>query len=169
MQTYSCNYVGVLIANVIVWHKQQLYFVVSLAKTGIYLGAMWYLADPGKARGCSTNTFVIDSFSWRWFVKISLPRRHALMVADGAFSHKCYNFLGNSKSHYWFKSYGDFAKWVDFAYWWSFIGKGLCLHINIYFIHGHMFSGLCREKKNLSGIESKGGWRGWGAERNTLH
>ena len=28
---------------------------------------------------------------------------------------------------YWFKSYGDFAEWVDFAYWWSFIGKGLHL------------------------------------------
>ena len=34
------------------------------------------------------------------------------MVEDGAFSHK---------------SYGDFAEWVDFAYWWSFIGKGLRL------------------------------------------
>ena len=37
------------------------------------------------------------------------------------FSHKinCYKFLGDSKlhrafkSHYWFKSYGDFAEWVD--------------------------------------------------------
>ena len=29
--------------------------------------------------------------------------------------------------HYWFKSYGDFAEWVDFAHWWSFIGKGLRL------------------------------------------
>ena len=25
--------------------------------------------------------------------------------------------------HYWFKSNGDFAEWVDFAYWWSFIGE----------------------------------------------
>ena len=30
-----------------------------------------------------------------------------------------------SKSLYWFKSYGDFAEWVDFAYCWSCIGKGL--------------------------------------------
>ena len=29
--------------------------------------------------------------------------------------------------HYWFKSYSDFAEWVDFAHWWSFIRKGLCL------------------------------------------
>jgi hypothetical protein len=28
---------------------------------------------------------------------------------------------------FWFKNYGDFAEWVDFAYWWSFIGKGLRL------------------------------------------
>ena len=32
-----------------------------------------------------------------------------------------------SKSHNWFKSYGDFAELVDFAHWWSFIGKGLLL------------------------------------------
>ena len=28
---------------------------------------------------------------------------------------------------YLFKSYGDFAEWVDVAYWWSFIGKDLRL------------------------------------------
>ena len=44
-----------------------------------------FLADLGKARGCSTNTFVNDQV---YFVEISLRRRHALMVADGAFSHK---------------------------------------------------------------------------------
>ena len=25
----------------------------------------------------------------------------------------------------WFQSYGNFAEWVDCAYWWSCIGKGL--------------------------------------------
>ena len=45
------------------------------------------LADPGKDRGCSTSTSVIHSFihsviHW-WFGKISLRRRHALMVGDG--------------------------------------------------------------------------------------
>ena len=53
------------------------------------------------------------------------------MVEDGAFSHKIDYvtiFLGDSKSqrasnlHYWFKSYNNFAEWVDFAYWWSFSG-----------------------------------------------
>jgi hypothetical protein len=29
--------------------------------------------------------------------------------------------------HYWCKSFADFAQWVDFAFWWSFIGKGLLL------------------------------------------
>ena len=28
-----------------------------------FIAVVIYLADPGKARGCSTNTFVIDSFS----------------------------------------------------------------------------------------------------------
>ena len=32
----------------------------------------------------------------------------------------CYHFsLKASKLHYWFKSYGDFAEWVNFAYRWS--------------------------------------------------
>ena len=30
-----------------------------------------------------------------------------------------------SKWHHWFKSIGDFAEWVELAYWWSWIGKGL--------------------------------------------
>ena len=53
------------------------------------------------------------------------------MVEDSAFSHKIdyVNFCkGDSKSqrasnlHYWFKSYSNFAEWLDFAYWWSFSG-----------------------------------------------
>ena len=46
-----------------------------------------YLADPGEASGCSSNTFSI-----RWLshplVKISLRRRHAKMVKHGASCHK---------------------------------------------------------------------------------
>ena len=66
------------------------------------------------------------------FVKISLQRRHAPMVEDGAFSHKIdfffTIFMEDSKServsklHHWFMSYGDFAEWIDLAYWWSFNG-----------------------------------------------
>ena len=53
-------------------------------------------------------------------MKISCWRRHALIVEDGSFSHKIDFVL-----HYWFKSYGNIAEWVDFDYWWSCIGKGL--------------------------------------------
>ena len=59
-------------------------------------------------------------------MKISLRRRHALTVEYGAFNHKI-DYVKKSKLYYWFKSYGDFAEWVDFAYWWSCIGKGLRL------------------------------------------
>ena len=33
--------------------------------------------------------------------------------------------LPNPEGHHWFKSYGHFTEGVDFAYWWSCIGKGL--------------------------------------------
>jgi hypothetical protein len=41
----------------------------------------------------------------------------------------CYEIL-NLKGHqnriyYWFTSYQDFVEWVNFAYWWRCIGKGL--------------------------------------------
>ena len=66
-------------------------------------------------------------------MKISLRRRHALIVDNGAFIHKIdyvTMFFGDSKSRLAFKSlngfnrYGNFAEWVDFAYWWSFSGGG---------------------------------------------
>ena len=65
-------------------------------------------------------------------MKISLGRRHALMVGDGAFSHKRdYVTISKSrrapKSQYWFNRYGNFAEWVNFACWWRCIGKGLRL------------------------------------------
>ena len=61
-------------------------------------------------------------------MKKSVQHRHFLTVEDGAFIHKINYiiFLGDSKSrrasklHYWFKSYGDFAECMDFAYSWSF-------------------------------------------------
>ena len=80
---------------------------------------MDFLADQAG----STNTSGTDSFIQSWFVKISLRHRYALMVADGAFSHKIDYVTNASKSHYWFKNYGDFAERVDFAYLWSFIMK----------------------------------------------
>ena len=38
-----------------------------------------------------------------------------------------YKSWRESKLHTWFKSYGDFAELVDFAYWWRCIRKGLQL------------------------------------------
>ena len=66
-------------------------------------------------------------------VKISLRRRHAKTVNNGASSLKTNYLFRHCKSTrapkllYWFKSYGAFAEWVDFAYWLSFIGKGVHL------------------------------------------
>ena len=44
------------------------------------------------------------------------------MVRNGALSKKetilqISKSQRTLKSHYWFKSYGDFAEWVDFSYW----------------------------------------------------
>ena len=97
------------------------------------------LADPGKARGCSTNTCVThwftDSFIHSFtdpLVRMSLWRRHSQTVIKGSIQSYWQFFRDSkywraSKSLYWFKSYSDFAERVFFAYWWSFIGKGLRL------------------------------------------
>ena len=60
---------------------------------------------------------------------MALRRRHAQTVRYCAFSHKIdyvtiFKDILNLEGHYWFKSYGDFSEWVDFAYWWSFSGGG---------------------------------------------
>ena len=55
------------------------------------------------------------------------------MVEDGAFSHKI-DFVKffweilNPEGQQNRKNYGDFAEWVDFAYWWSFIGEGSAIN-----------------------------------------
>ena len=36
--------------------------------------------------------------------------------------------LRASKSHHWFKNYGNFDECVDFAYWWSFSGGGCAIN-----------------------------------------
>ena len=53
-------------------------------------------------------------------LKIALPVKNRLCHSDQELSKS-----GRaSKSHQWFQSYGHFTEWVDFAYWWSFIGGG---------------------------------------------
>ena len=49
-----------------------------------------YLADPGEARGCSTNSLVIGSVSQlvsEPFPPAALRRRHAQMVRDSTSSY----------------------------------------------------------------------------------
>ena len=46
-----------------------------------------FLADPGEARGCSTNSLVIKSVS-QPFPPTALRRRHAQTVRDGSSSCK---------------------------------------------------------------------------------
>ena len=69
-------------------------------------------------------------------MKISLWRRHALTVADGAFSHKIgyvpifqenLNLEGHLNCITGSKVTAILLNGVDFAHWWSFIGKGLRL------------------------------------------
>ena len=48
------------------------------------------------------------------------------MDKDGASTQKI-DYGG--KLQLLFKSYGDLAERLDFAYWWSCIGKGLRLHV----------------------------------------
>ena len=60
---------------------------------------------------------------------MALRRRHTQTNGDGASSHKT-DYVGqvkeilNLKGPHLFKSYDHYTEWVDFAYWWSCIGKG---------------------------------------------
>ena len=52
-------------------------------------------------------------------------------VTELGFTHvttKSWAYLGMSTALYWFKSYSNFAEWVDFAYWW----KGLSIYLSIF-------------------------------------
>ena len=87
------------------------------------------LADLGEARGCSTNSLVINSFS-EWvrepFPPTALRRLHDQTVRDSTSSYKnrlCHNDQDlskprrASKSLLWSKSNGHFTEGVDLAYW----------------------------------------------------
>ena len=74
-----------------------------------------YLANPGEARDCSTNTSITDSFI-SWLI-LSLPQLYgaatpkwlerALLVMNTDQGDSKFQMI--SKSHYWFKSYGGFG------------------------------------------------------------
>ena len=61
-------------------------------------------------------------------MKIYLQRRYAQTVKDCASSYKI-DYVKEIIIFHWFKSYGNFGGWRDFALGWSFIGKGLRLQI----------------------------------------
>ena len=66
-------------------------------------------------RGYSTNT-AVTRFHKELPNEYLYGTVHAQIVEDGAFRHKI-DFL----------SYNNFSECVDFAYWWSCIGKALRL------------------------------------------
>ena len=70
-----------------------------------------------------------------FFLLTSLLQYNAQTVRDTYFCCKKYcctglghfKFRGHQNRITGYKIYGNFEERVDFAYWWSFIGKGLCL------------------------------------------
>ena len=101
-------------------------------------------AKPGAA--LQTSLSLIHWLSHP-LVKISLRRRHAQKVKNGASSQKR-NYFRDSKSWrafkllYRVKSYADFAECVDFAYWWSCIRKGLPCSLRSRLVYWYTF-GCC--------------------------
>ena len=106
--------------------------VVKLAGGGSVINgstlSSYLLADPGKARVCSTNTVVIKfinaltyPYPPQCFTAPPSPngQQYLFQLYDRLF---CTGFghsksKRSSKSCFWFKSYRGFAVWVDFAYW----------------------------------------------------
>ena len=68
--------------------KSRAHYTLQVMQHNIDQASSIDVGDPGEARGCPTNTFVIHWLGWWWFVKISLQRRHAQTFRDCAFSHK---------------------------------------------------------------------------------
>ena len=87
-----------------------------------------YLTDPGKARGCATNTVDVHSFinvlSKAHIPHLALRHRQAKMVEMVILVIKktMFNKVGHSKSQKNIKiasSVQNFAERVDSTYWWS--------------------------------------------------
>ena len=87
------------------------------------------LAYLGEARGCSTNTVVIH---WSSHLLLFLPlgSHHLQTVRYHTSSHKLDYYVAlilNILSLTVGSKDGNFAEMMDFDFWWSCIGKGLCL------------------------------------------
>ena len=65
--------------------------------------------------------FPLLSFSLYIAFKRGLPLLVSLFLRNRG------GLVNAYKLHHWFKSNGHFTEGVDFAYWWSCIGKGLSL------------------------------------------
>ena len=94
-----------------------------------------FLFQPERSEMLSKIKCFVPNFSCLSFTK------QCEILLYGASSHKT-NYINRyskswraSKSLYWFKSYGNFAERVDFAYWWSCIGKGLSCSIRSRRVH----------------------------------
>ena len=94
------------------WHKKKLW---------------WVLHVTMRHRLWSWHIQYIHSISVSPS-KVNIPYNKKLLNTGWWL---CCTGLGHSKLqrmtklHNWFKSYGNFNEWVDFALWWSCIGKGL--------------------------------------------
>ena len=101
------------------------------------------------------------------------PRPNGCRWCSHSWNSICHNFLGESKSrrasksHNWFKRNGDFAEWVDFTHWWSFIGKGLflqpaqqaCFLLDIIFIKYVLSKALARHSHCFfRPLDERDGW-----------
>ena len=73
--------------------------------------------------GCSSSspgfTVLQSPKDQRWCI----PSKKLLCCTGSAY----FKSQRISKLSHWFKSCDSFAEWVNFAYWWSYIGKGLQL------------------------------------------
>ena len=75
--------------------------------------------ETGCSVGDSSGAGSSEAFSKSILLPTS-PPKGCIFFLDS----KC---LRASQSLYWFTSYGDFAKWVDFAYWWNLPTGGVPL------------------------------------------
>ena len=94
------------------------------------------ISRPGQSQGLLYKDLHHSFINW---VILFLPQLYSaatpkrLEITLSGTIKLCHSYKRLSKSwkatklHHWFKSYGHFIEGVDFAYWWSCIGKGLRL------------------------------------------
>ena len=98
-----------------------------------------FISRPGQSKGLLFNHlhhWLIHYSHWLILCEnifTGPPRPNDWRSCFHLWNRLCWKILENSKSlrasksHHWFKSFGEFAEIGDFAYWWSCIRKGLRL------------------------------------------